>query len=598
MPLAKNGGMESSMKNKNEIIYVLKETWKYDKKVFIFMLAYTVCDFAIPYIYILLPYFVINDYIERQQSVQILLGKTVIMIVGLLLLGYIKDYARKEFWPRVINVRKQFIHQLDDVVMRMEYVKTENPQILDKVEKASEALASNEQGVEGILNRIFRVGGSLIGFLVYSYIVIKLSIVIHVWLLISGVLVYNLTRGFDKKKYDCYSELYSSGRKLKYLYNISSEKKYAKEIRSYGLWSWIVGKRTVLMKERDAILNKLEGKKLCLVGIRALDFLLKNIIIYAYIVYSVINGTISLAEFTLYSSALLALSEAFGRILQSITELKEQSRYVRDFMDFVQSNSTSGENIIKNSKEYLVNNIRFQDVSFIYPESSKKILDRVTFEIKKGEKIALVGKNGAGKTTLVKLLTGLYTSTEGDIFINNKPVQQYGEDYFKMFSVVFQESKILAFSIKENIALNSNDGKDIEVKQVLDQVGLKRLYKNGIEVNMLKDLDEQGIELSGGELQRFITARAIFKNAPIIVFDEPTAALDPIAEDKLYNNFASITDGKIVIFISHRLASTRFCDRIMFIDEGRITEMGTHSELLELNGNYAELFNKQAKYYV
>ena len=352
------------------------------------------------------------------------------------------------------------------------------------------------------------------------------------------------------------------------------------------------------MKERDAILNKLEGKKLCLVGIRALDFLLKNIIIYAYIVYSVINGTISLAEFTLYSSALLALSEAFGRILQSITELKEQSRYVRDFMDFVQSNSTSGENIIKNSKDYLVNNIRFQDVSFIYPESSKKILDRVTFEIKKGEKIALVGKNGAGKTTLVKLLTGLYTSTEGDIFINNKPVQQYGEDCFKMFSVVFQESKILAFSIKENIALNSNDGKDIEVKQVLDQVGLKRLYKNGIEVNMLKDLDEQGIELSGGELQRFITARAIFKNAPIIVFDEPTAALDPIAEDKLYNNFASITDGKIVIFISHRLASTRFCDRIMFIDEGRITEMGTHSELLELNGNYAELFNKQAKYYV
>ena len=561
------------MKNKNEIIYVLKETWKYDKKVFIFMLAYTVCDFAIPYIYILLPYFVINDYIERQQSVQILLGKTVIMIVGLLLLGYIKDYARKEFWPRVINVRKQFIHQLDDVVMRMEYVKTENPQILDKVEKASEALASNEQGVEGILNRIFRVGGSLIGFLVYSYIVIKLSIVIHVWLLISGVLVYNLTRGFDKKK-------------------------YAKEIRSYGLWSWIVGKRTVLMKERDAILNKLEGEKLCLVGIHALDFLLKNIIIYAYIVYSVINGTISLAEFTLYSSALLALSEAFGRILQSITELKEQSRYVRDFMDFVQSNSTSSENIIKNGKDYLVNNIRFQDVSFIYPESSKKILDRVTFEIKKGEKIALVGKNGAGKTTLVKLLTGLYTSTEGDIFINNKPVQQYGEDYFKMFSVVFQESKILAFSIKENIALNSNDGKDIEVKQVLNQVGLKRLYKNGIEVNMLKDLDEQGIELSGGELQRFITARAIFKNAPIIVFDEPTAALDPIAEDKLYNNFASITDGKIVIFISHRLASTRFCDRIMFIDEGRITEMGTHSELLELNGNYAELFNKQAKYYV
>ena len=163
-----------------------------------------------------------------------------------------------------------------------------------------------------------------------------------------------------------------------------------------------------------------------------------------------------------------------------------------------------------------------------------------------------------------------------------------------MFSVVFQESKILAFSIKENIALNSNDGKDIEVKQVLDQVGLKRLYKNGIEVNMLKDLDEQGIELSGGELQRFITARAIFKNAPIIVFDEPTAALDPIAEDKLYNNFASITDGKIVIFISHRLANVKNADSIYVLDKGHIVENGKHKELMMSKNKYYELVTHQA----
>lgn len=591
------GSAKVNMDSNNEIIYVLKKTWQYDKKVFAFMSLYTVCDFAIPYIHILLPYYIINDY-QCEKDSCIIFMKLLCSVVLVIFLGLAKDYARKEFWPRVIQVRKECIHQLDELVMTMKFIYTEDVDVLDKIEKASEALVSNEQGIEGILNRIFRVGGSMISFCIYSIIIIRFSLLVYVCLLVSGIFVYRLTQKLSEKKYDKLSELYVLGRKLKYVYNIMSDKKYAKDVRSYKLSTWFQKKQGVLIKERNSILDKVEAIKINLAFLSSMDGLLKSIIIYVFVVYGVLNESISIAEFTLYSSVLLTFSEALRKLLQCKTELSEQSKYIRDYMDLVEENSWLFEKRIKEDKNFLLTNIKFANVSFSYPKSSDKILNEITFKIEQGEKIALVGRNGAGKTTLVKLLTGLYSPTGGTIYINEIPLNQYGNLSYRMFSVIFQESKIFAFSIKENIVLECDYKEEENVKEVLNKVGLSKIYQNGLEKSISKILDEGGLELSGGELQRFVTARAIFKNAPVIIFDEPTASLDPISEDAMYKNFASITANKTVIFISHRLASTRFCDRIMFIDAGKITEIGTHEELIQQQGDYAKLFNEQAKYYV
>lgn len=247
--------------------------------------------------------------------------------------------------------------------------------------------------------------------------------------------------------------------------------------------------------------------------------------------------------------------------------------------------------------------IEFKNVSFRYPNAENDTIRNISFRIRPGEKVALVGINGAGKTTIVKLLCGLYLPTEGEILLNGHPVNDYNiREYYSLFSAVFQDINLMPISIAENIACTT-DKANIDrsrVMRALEEAGIGekiKSLKDGIDTLYNKEVNPEAADFSGGEKQKLALARAIYLSRPMLVLDEPTSALDPIAENEMYLQFDKITENQTALFISHRLASTRFCDKILHLENGKIIEEGTHAQLMEKGGKYAEMFRLQSQYY-
>ncbi len=329
---------------------------------------------------------------------------------------------------------------------------------------------------------------------------------------------------------------------------------------------------------------------------------MRNGIVYYFLIGAVLKGDMSAAQFVLYFNTVNVFTSGIGKIMTDFATLRKQSLdicAVREFLDYPETFKME-EGISITPDLNIPYQIELQDVSFRYPGAEKDTLSHINLTIGHGEKLAMVGLNGAGKTTLIKLICGFLDPTEGKVLLNNKDIRTYNrQDYYQLFSAVFQDFSVLDVTIAENIAQTDENIDRSLMERCIDQAGLTekiRRLPNGAETHIGK-VFEDGIDLSGGELQRLMLARALYKNAPIIVLDEPTSALDPIAESKIYNKYNELTDGRMAVYISHRLASTRFCDRIILIAEGCIDEEGTHDELIARNGHYADLFEIQSRYY-
>ena len=355
-------------------------------------------------------------------------------------------------------------------------------------------------------------------------------------------------------------------------------------------------------------LRKHENRMLLLAILEAAVGFVQMAAMYGYAVHRAILGEITIGDFSVFAGACLSLSAAFGGLVGGMTNMLYLSKYVDDYKKYTElakpSHLKKGQAAIPDKEAGNVGNrqflIEFRDVSFRYPGTDRNVLDHVSLAIGDREKLAVVGVNGAGKTTFIKLLCRLYEPTEGVILYNGTDISEIRYDeYVRLLSVVFQDFRLLAFTMEENVVLNqsSDRGKVLEAirKSGLEDK-LERLPK-GLDTNVGKDFDEEGVEFSGGEGQKLVTARAYYKDAPIVVLDEPTSALDPISENAVYQRFHEIMEDKTAIFISHRLASTRFCDRVAVFAGGKIVECGTHEQLMEQEGLYRQMFLKQAEYY-
>ena len=384
-----------------------------------------------------------------------------------------------------------------------------------------------------------------------------------------------------------------------YMATVIANESNAKDFRLYGLQDYWLGKSK----------NGKIGRSFTEYGIfvgrnRAkFSFVVQLLAGYIYIYVSVMamSGSISTGDVLMYAGAIITMMTSVQEAILKYNEIAYNNEYLKLYEEFIKRPNMHYDGTLpiekRDDKRY---ELSFYNVSFKYPGSDKYILKDINMTFNIGEKLALVGLNGAGKTTLIKLLLRLYEPTEGEIRLNGIDIGKYDYDeYVQIFSVVFQDFGIFDFPLDENIAA-SEDVDSARVKKVIDQVGLTELVNSlpDKEHTLLYHENGDGVALLGGEAQKLAIARALYKDAPFVILDEPTAALDPIAEAEIYENFDTLVGDKTAIYISHRMSSCKFCDRIVVINNGRIEEEGSHDTLMEKNGLYAKMYNTQANYYV
>lgn len=438
----------------------------------------------------------------------------------------------------------------------------------------------------------------LVGVVTSLALIYKINIIMILIILATCVGEFFLLKFLNKKEKGVKDSRSSIFVKFDYYYSLSKDITAAKDIRLYGFADYFVFSIAKLIAGLEEITSKYMHQSVKVGGTRALLNLMRELVAYAYLTYLVCQNKLSVSDFIFYFGIITGFSNWIMNLVYLYSNMERCCNDCAAFREFVES---SEENKNKPDIDFEdVHSIEFKNVHFTYPSAQKSTINNMSFKVNSGENIAIVGENGAGKTTAIKLLCGLYYPTDGDILVNGKSSRDFSSDsYFNLFSAVFQDYNFLPMRIAENICAASEYDKEklysaFEKAGIMDKINSLENKENSL---MVKDVYKGAVDFSGGEKQKLLLAKAIYKNAPVLILDEPTAALDPIAENELYLKYNEMTDNKISFFISHRLSSTRFCDRILFIKDGTIAESGTHEELMALKGSYYKMYQVQSYYY-
>ena len=583
------------------IIRIYKDLFKIDKLVVFIIVIQSILYAVSPFIMVLLPKYLLDEL--SLENVRVYL--VVLLVVGSAVLNLITNgianYLDLESFPRIERYINRKRIQTRRKICSLDQEDLENPIILDMHSKANQAI--NNYGIMNLIYNSINQFTNLITLLGCISIIFTLNPLVVIALIIPILLGFFNEYIWSKNNKKQQDKLHPIWRRLLYLTDVIIRFQFGKDIRLFGMRKWLIKKYDDSSMEEYRNLKGLWKNNLRNQLGANLAQLITSIIVYGYLTFSVINKGISIGDYLMYTSAIFTFVDRSTWFLEAFNYMLNNNRYVDDFFKFMEFSKESKQVEYNDINEIKTFNIEFKNVSFKYPNQENFALENVNLKIKNNEKLAIVGFNGAGKSTFIKLLTRLYEPTSGEILINNVNIKNYSkEEYYKLYSVVFQDINLYAFSIKENVAMESID--NIDEKKVYDclvKAGLKDKIdslEKGINTSLLKNLDEQGIDLSGGEAQKLIFARAIYKDAPFAIFDEPTSALDALAEYNLYNQFNNILKDKTAIYISHRLSSTRFCDKIVMFKDGHVVEEGTHDELILNKKEYFNMFSLQANYYM
>lgn len=545
----------------------------------------------------------ILSVVERHASVSELIWTISAFTLALMLVSASSAYVNTNTMYGRISVRCELITLLNKKAATTSYPNLFDDKYKKLNAKSQEAISSNRSATEAIWTTLTELATNILGFIVYVLLLSSVRPLLILVILFTTVISYFVGNYVNGWGYRHREEEAEYEKQMYYLSGRARDLTAAKDIRIFGLRPWIEELYDKAMGAYIAFQKKAQG---VYIWARIVDLVLsflRNAIAYAYLIGLVIDNGLDVAEFLLFFSAVGGFTAWVSGILGGFNTLHKQSLDISTVRECLEFNEpfkfAEGEHIeAEANRKY---EIRLENVSFRYPGADKDTLTSINLTLHPGEKLAVVGINGAGKTTLIKLICGFLDPTEGRVLLDGKDIRNYNRtDYYTMFSAVFQSFSLLAGTIATNVAQDSVEINMEHVKDCVDKAGLRKKIeslKDGYETYLNREVFEEAMLLSGGETQRLMLARALYKNAPFIVLDEPTAALDPIAESEMYQKYNEMTSGKSSIYISHRLASTRFCDRIVLIDNGGIGEEGTHEELFKKSGKYAELYEIQSKYY-
>ncbi len=580
--------------------YVMKDSLRKYPLVMVCTLLISFCSVLLSLLWAYLPTVVVGG-IEKGSSL-----KQILPVVGIIVLAIAAFHLAITYFTAIHTVQKSNYRQYYNIyvnnrIMNCRYQTLEDSGVQARIDQIMNLILpdDNSIGVNAVLNGVMNLILTVVGMASCAAILKQLSGWIILFVPVISVINTLLSRMVDSYIRTHRDEWAKTDRKIAYINEKLILKDYAKDIRSYHCENRILNRLERLIAERGIWFCKVQNFSTGLGVVRIIINLVYDVVVMGYAVWAVGKGMISVSSFVLYIGLIAELSRFINRFFGAFNSLIAGSHDVQIIREFLEQ----GEE--ENKKSGLLKqigtggvSIRFDHVSFRYTEDGETVISDLNLCIREGEKVAIVGGNGAGKTTLIKLLCGLYQPTEGRIFINDLPMEEYEpEEVYRLFSAVFQDFIVFPFSMAQNVAMEEEKSIDLNrVKQCLSEAGLDT-YAERPETKLVSEAHEDGTDLSGGQTQKMLIARAIYKDAPVMLLDEPTAALDAVAEAELYEKYNSFAKGKTSVFISHRLASTRFCDRILFLKDGKVAEEGTHEELLAAGNEYAELFQMQSRYY-
>lgn len=587
------------MKNISKNMYfVVKQVYLIDKMFYFWTVVKICLDSLSPFIMIIFPK-IILDAVSSSVSITLVFIYIFELIAISLLVGFLSTKVNSLLQCKKIKIDDEFQLKFGNRMLYMDYANLENKEILNRFEHSIDSLAkvSLVSAIELLAALLTNIGIFLGTLYIISFLG---AVIIPIFFVVMAVNTMMQKKRADTR-YNFERENFGLLREARYSEKIMTDISFAKEIRLNNMQDFVVNNYQGKLNQYNFLWRKSIGMRIFQYFICFFLEAVRDVAIYAYTAYKFLMGIIGIGSFSMYIASALNFSKSINGIFSNIVDINYNVRTIKDICYFYNLNNNYNKSKELGNMHDITEDIciEFKNVDFKYPGHETYAIKGMNISLKKNEKLSVVGENGAGKTTFIKLLLRLYEPTNGEILLNGINIKNYDyKEYLKIFSATFQDFVIFPFQLIENISFNEKyDRKRMDF--ILDKLGLDKVIKflqQGENTYVSKKFDDLGVELSGGEQQKLIIARTLFRDSKINIFDEPTSALSPIAEYEILNNFNELVADRIVVYISHRLACCKFCDKIAVFNKGEIVEYGKHEELIMKNGLYSKMYAVQANY--
>ncbi len=586
-----------------KLIHFIKLAWAVSPSYILLLVADSACNVAKTLLNLILPMYLVNE-LTGQRNVEKL-----VLYAGLIVLNNVAMALLSNAFQRFKEVQSTktsegMVRLMSEKIMNLEFSYLENPKYLDLKERAVFAIY-NQNVIANLMKAVFDTvsqASTMVGMLA---ILATLGPVLIVVLAVGILLMLLIYSRVSKCQMDVMQEIVPINRKAGYYINLSSEKEVQKDIRLYDMEEMITQRTIAFTMDTCDMFDALHKKSGVAFGQMAAVSDGVASFSYGYVgirtLSTLFGPKLSLGQLTMYVSTAINFSGMVTKLGESVIMMLQFLGYLEPYMEFMSLAEETGDSG-KQPFSGEVETIEFRNVSFTYPNGEKPVLKNISFMVKKGEKISIVGLNGAGKSTLVKLICRMYRADSGEILVNGRNIYDYDYmSYMNTISAVFQDYRLFNFTIEENISCRERGASLDRIAKLVEDVGMKEKIAElpqGLQSRYGKSYDKEGVEFSGGQSQKIAIARALYKKASMVILDEPASALDPIAEAEIYEKFNSLVEDKTALYISHRMSSSVFCDRILIIDGGTVADYDTHENLMKKTDSlYYKLFMSQADNY-